>query len=163
MNRKINNVSGIVFKIFFLFQDEADREHRPEMLSETVDNVVRSSRTGSLWMVDNETGLLDAYNLLYPDNTDTAALKEGERLRRMQQVMLQTMCVFRRGTVKKVFSLYKHGDAVSLLTEFISRNEPYFQEMLGYLQGQDKAWRKHFQERVEEVWTWMKQCQESVD
>ena len=88
--------------------------------------------------------------------------KEAARFLRMHRDMLQTLCVFRRSTVNKVFSLYKQRDAVSLLSQFVSRNEPYFMEMMGYLLGQDKAWRKHFQERVEEVWTWMKQCQESV-
>ena len=38
-----------------------------------------------------------------------------------------------------------------MLFQFMSSNEPYFMEMMGYLQGQDKAWRKHFQERVEEA------------
>ena len=110
-------------------------------------------------MIDNERGVLDAYNLLYP--TDSSQEREASIVNKMHSDMLQTMCVFRRQTVRRVFSLYKHGDAVSLLQEFVTRNEPYFKEMLGYLQGQDKAWRKHFQERVEEVWTWMKQCQES--
>ena len=113
-------------------------------------------------MIDNESGLLDAYNLLYPQSADSWMKKEAARFLRMHKDMLQTLCVFRRSTVNKVFSLYKQGDAVSLLSQFVSRNEPYFKEMMGYLQGQDKAWRKHFQERVEEVWTWMKQCQESV-
>jgi len=143
-------------------QDGAEKENRPEILSETVHNVVRSTATGSLWMIDNESGLLDAYNLLYPQSADSWMKKEAARFLRMHKDMLQTLCVFRRSTVNKVFSLYKQGDAVSLLSQFVSRNEPYFKEMMGYLQGQDKAWRKHFQERVEEVWTWMKQCQESV-
>ena len=137
---------------------EAERENKPELLQEPVHNLVKSSQTGSLWMIDNEKGLLDAYNLLYPK--DPAQEKEGSRLRKMHTDMLQTMCVFRRQTFKRVFSLYKHDDGVSLLLEFVTRNEPYFKEMLGYLQGKDKAWRQHFQERVEEVWSWMKQCQE---
>ena len=114
-------------------------------------------------MIDNESGLLDAYNLLYPIEGGEIRDQEGERFRRMHIDMLQTLCIFRRQTVNKIFNLYKQGDGVTHLLEFVSRNEPYFKEMYGYLRpGQDFAWRRHFQERVEEVWTWMKQCQESV-
>lgn len=145
-------------------QDAAEKEKRPEILSETVHNLVRSSDTGSLWMIDNESGLLDAYNLLYPEARDSRSRTEAERFQRMHSDMLQTLCVFRRSTVNKVFSLYKHGDAVTLMENLVTRNEPVFKEMMGYLQIQnkDRAWRRHFHQRVEEVWTWMKQCQESA-
>ena len=152
-------------KLMFPFsQDAAEREERPEILSETVHNLVRSTDTGSLWMIDNESGLLDAYNLLYPEARDSRSRREAARFQRMHSDMLQTLCVFRRSTVNKVFSLYKHGDAVTLLEDLVTKNEPVFKEMMGYLQIQDKdrAWRKHFHQRVEEVWTWMKQCQESA-
>ena len=145
-------------------QDAAEREERPEILSETVHNLVRSRDTGSLWMIDNESGLLDAYSLLYPEARDSRSRTEAARFQRMHSDMLQTSCVFRRSTVNKVFSLYKHGDAVTLLDDLVTRNEPLFKEMIGYLQikNKDIAWRKHFHHRVEEVWTWMKQCQESA-
>lgn len=147
-------------------QDAAEREKRPEILSETVHNLVKSSDTGSLWMIDNESGMLDAYNLLYPEpeERDSRSRTEAVRFQRMHSDMLQTLCVFRRSTVNKVFSLYRQGDAVTLLEDLVTRNEPVFKEMIGFLhiQKKDRAWRKYFHQRVEEVWTWMKQCQESA-
>ena len=63
----------------------------------------------------------------------------------------------------KVFSLYKEGDmAVTSLEDLITRNEPMFKEMILKIQNKDMAWRKHFHQRIEEVWTWMKQCQENA-
>ena len=80
----------------------------------------------------------------------------------MQRDLLQTTCIFRRQTVDRVFSLYKAGDAASLLDTFVSRAEPLYRELLEGLPEQEEAFRGHFQERLEEVWTWMKQCQENV-
>ena len=106
--------------------------------------------------------MLDAYNLLYPQFVDSEATKEANRFKNMHQDMLQTTCIFKRSTVDKIFGLYKNGDTVSLLNDFINRNEPFYGELPRSIPGQDSAYRKHFQERVEEVWTWMKQCQENV-
>ena len=50
-----------------LLQDAAEKEGRPEILSETVHNLAKSRRTGAIWLIDNESGMIDAYDLLYPD------------------------------------------------------------------------------------------------
>ena len=91
-----------------------------------------------------------------------AAEREARRFRSMQRDLLQTTCIFRRQTVDRVFSLYKAGDAAGLLDSFVSRAEPLYRELLEGLPEQEEAFRGHFQERLEEVWTWMKQCQENV-
>jgi len=143
-------------------QDAAEKENHPEVLSETVHNLAKSTRTGSLWLIDNESGMLDAYSLLYPQFVDNEAKKEANRFKTMHQDMLQTTCIFKRSTVDKIFGLYKNGDTVSVLNDFISRSEPFYEELLRSIPGQDAAYKEHFQERVEEVWTWMKQCQENV-
>jgi len=145
-------------------QDTAEKEGQPKILSETVHNLAKSSQTGGLWLLDNESGLLDAYTLLYP-STDMgpAAENEAMRFRAMQTDLLQTTCIFRRQTVDRVFNLYKAGDAAELLDAFVSRAEPLYRDLVEALPRiQQDAWREHFQERVEEVWTWMKQCQEDV-
>ena len=147
--------------LFTFAKDAAEKEDRPEILSETVHNLVKSSDTGSLWMIDNESGLLDAYNLLYPEERDSRSSTKAARFQKMHTDTLQTLCVFRRSTVDKVFSLYKQGDmAVTLLEDLVTRNEPVFKEMILQIQNKDRAWRKYFHLRIEEVWTWMKQCQE---
>jgi len=145
-------------------QDTAEKEGRPEILSETVHNLAKSSQTGGLWLLDNESGLFDAYTLLFPSQEmGPAAQNEALRFRAMQTDLLQTTCIFRRQTVDRVFNLYKAGDAAGLLDAFVSRAEPLYRELLEALpRTQQDAWRDHFQGRVEEVWTWMKQCQEDV-
>jgi len=145
-------------------QDTAEKEERPEILSETVHNLAKSSQTGGLWLLDNESGLLDAYSLLFPSREmGPAAQKEALRFRAMQTDLLQTTCIFRRQTVDRVFNLYKAGDAAELLDAFVGKAEPLYRDLVQALpEIQQDAWREHFQERVEEVWTWMKQCQEDV-
>jgi len=145
-------------------QDTAEKEDRPEVLSETIHNLVKSSQTGGLWLLDNESGLLDAYAVLYPSpEMGLDAEREAIRFRAMQTDLLQTTCIFRRQTVDRVFNLYKSGDGAALLDAFVSKAEPLYRDLLlGLSDIQQNAWRSHFQERVEEVWTWMKQCQEDV-
>jgi len=145
-------------------QDTAEKEDQPEILSETVHNLAKSSQTGGLWLLDNESGLFDAYTLLFPSQEmGPAAQNEALRFRAMQTDLLQTTCIFRRQTVDRVFNLYKAGDAAGLLDAFLSRAEPLYRELLEALpRTQQDAWRENFQGRVEEVWTWMKQCQEDV-
>jgi len=145
-------------------QDTAEKEGQPEILSETVHNLAKSSQTGGLWLLDNESGLFDAYTLLFPSQEmGPAAQNEALRFRAMQTDLLQTTCIFRRQTVDRVFNLYKAGDAAGLLDAFLSRAEPLYRELLEALpRTQQDAWRENFQGRVEEVWTWMKQCQEDV-
>jgi len=144
-------------------QDAAEKEKRPDILSETVHNLASSSRTGSIWLIDNESGMLDSYNLLYPQFEDKEAELEANRFQRMQLDLLQTTCIFRRNTVDRVFSLYRSGENLpSLLDSFIANNEPLYPELLASLRGRDLAYRKHLHDRVTEVWTWMKQCQENV-
>ena len=140
--------------------EAAEREGRPEVLSEPVHNLLTSRQTGRLWLIDNEAGLLDGYSLLYSTSEEEAA--QAERLQQLQEDSLHTLCVFKRSTVAAVFALYKSGDAASMLGQFIARNEPLYQEMLQHLPGQQEVWQQHFQQRIEEVWIWMKQCQESV-
>ena len=108
------------FKNLELALNSNHTENRPEILSETVHNLLKSSDTSSLWMIDNESGLLDAYNLL-----DSRSSAKSARFQRMHSDTLQTLCVFRRSSGDKVFSLYKHGDmAVTLLEDLVTRNDP---------------------------------------
>merc|ERR1712080_593895 len=58
---------------------------RPEVLSETIHNLAKSSQTDGLWLLDNESGLLDAYALLYPSpEKGLDAEREAIRFRAMQ-------------------------------------------------------------------------------
>jgi len=144
-------------------QDAAEKEGRPELLAETVHNLAKNSVTGKLWLLDNESGMLDSYSLLYPrSNMGHMAEREGQRFRSMQRDLLQSTCIFRRQTVDRVFQLYRAGDTAMLLNTFVGRKEPLYRELLAGLREQEQVLREHLDERVGEVWEWMKQCQEGV-
>ena len=69
-------------------------------------NLAKNSVTGKLWLLDNESGMLDSYSLLYPrSNMGHMAEREGQRFRSMQRDLLQSTCIFRRQTVDRVFQL----------------------------------------------------------
>ena len=99
--------------------------------------------------IDNEAGLL-----ISPGRED------GLRLREHHRDLLHSLCVFKRSTVAAVFSLYSSGAAVSQLEQFIERHEPLYQEMVKKLPHWMKRTREELPKRIEEVWLWMKQCQE---
>merc|ERR1712080_514977 len=49
-------------------QDAADKESKPEIMSENIHNVVKDDG-GKLWFIDNESGLVDAYKMMYEDRS----------------------------------------------------------------------------------------------
>ncbi|CAG2123264.1 unnamed protein product, partial [Medioppia subpectinata] len=46
-------------------QDAALKQNNTTILKETIHNLVKSTKTNSIWMIDNESGFLDAYWLMY--------------------------------------------------------------------------------------------------
>jgi four-jointed box protein 1 len=113
-----------------------------------------STTTGSLWLIDNESAFLDAYSLLYGSGDDDS----GEsRFIHFHEVMLRTMCIFRKKTINRLFALHKSIDPANLLLKFISDNEPLFSELPKIYSN--SIFAKHFPERLEQVWQWVKQCQ----
>ena len=89
------------------FQDTAEKEGQPEILSETVHNLAKSSQTGfyiisiitilimitsstssgGLWLLDNESGLFDAYTLLFPSQ-EMGPAAQNEALRWPWQISI---------------------------------------------------------------------------
>ncbi|KAG0728500.1 Four-jointed box protein 1 [Chionoecetes opilio] len=78
--------------------DATEGEGRPEVLAGTVHNLVRNRDTGALWLLDNESGLVDGYSLLY-NGGDPA---QASRFSAFHRHLLQSMCVIpethRRGS-----------------------------------------------------------------
>ena len=140
-----------------------EQEHRPSILSEPIHNLAKDTTTGRLVLLDNESGLLDAYALLYPSSTlGPPAQLEAARFRSMQRALLHTTCVFRRTTLQQLFGLYRAGDAVEVLEDFLTSSEPLYRQLVEEVgEGKMAGFREHFQERLEEVWGWLKECQEA--
>ena len=145
---------------FNFYQDGADNEKRPAILHETIHNLAKSSKTDSLWLLDNESAFLDSYSLLYAVDGD--AEKNANRFQKFHQDMLETTCVFRRKTVNRLYALYKNSDPAQLLLRFVSDNEPLFRTMLPTIH-ENSPFMKHFGERVQNLWSWIRKCQLSVN
>jgi four-jointed box protein 1 len=126
-------------------------------LRETIHNLAMSTTTGSLWLIDNESAFLDAYSLLYNDDDDDDNNNNGNRFVRFHEIMLKSMCVFRKKTVNRIFALHKSVEPADLLLKFISDNEPLFSELPKIYPN--SVFVQHFPERLEQVWQWVKQCQ----
>lgn len=46
-------------------QDGAEAEKKPSIIEEPIRNLRKSKNREKLWLIDNESGLLDAYDLMY--------------------------------------------------------------------------------------------------
>jgi four-jointed box protein 1 len=141
--------------LYFAFQDGAEKEKKPSILRETIHNLALSEETGSLWLLDNESSFLDAYSLLYDGS------QNGAKFQNFHSQMLQTMCIFRKKTVHRLFALQKSIDPAQLLLRFVSDNEPLFNELPKI--HPNSVFRQHFSQRIDQVWDWIRQCQLQVN
>ncbi|XP_076328830.1 uncharacterized protein LOC143235012 [Tachypleus tridentatus] len=132
-------------------QDAADRERKPSILRETIHNLVKSRKTSAIWLIDNESGLLDSYSLLYGGAN---GINEESRFISFHKDMLSTMCIFRKSTTNHLFWLYRQQLPYSILLEFIKKFEPLFVRLPSvYL---NKEFYRHFHERLREVFSYIK-------
>lgn len=129
-------------------QDGADQEHRQGVLSEKVRNLLKSTKTNKLWFIDNESGLFDAYDLLY----NTA----GNSFIKYHKMMLQTLCVFQKSVVNSISHLHASENPHLVLEGFAARHEPlleFFQKDYVY-----SIFKEKFKDRISEVYNWIKYC-----
>lgn len=137
-------------------QDAAEKEGRPQILTGTIHNLVRSEATDALWLLDNESGLVDAYTLLY----GTADPVQSARFSAFHTRMLKSMCVFRRSTMEAILGLAHHPAPQTLLVDFVKLHEPLFGRLPDPLEN--KLFMKHFPQRLAQVHDWMVKCAERV-
>ncbi|CAL1266390.1 unnamed protein product [Larinioides sclopetarius] len=128
-------------------QDAADKEKKPSIMQETIHNLVRSKTDGALWLIDNESGLLDSYSLLYGP-----AGQDGRFLAFHQQ-MLNSTCLFRRSTVERVQWLHKTRHAGRILLDLVTQLEPLFSPI-----ERVEEVSKRLQERIGEVNEHVQRC-----
>lgn len=147
-------------------QDAADREKKPSILSETIHNLVKSRKSNTVWLIDNESGLLDSYSLLY--GTQNGAVNDVEsgtnptsktlnRFVQFHRDMLRTMCVFRRSTVHRVDWLARRTRPVRVLMAALLRHEPQFRR-LPDVSG-NGHFARNFKRRLNEVRNHVAHCQ----
>ena len=143
-------------QLILFFQDGAEKEDRPAILKETIHNLARSTQTGSLWFIDNESSFLSAYSILYGESAARPSKFLGFHKR-----MLETTCVFRRKTISRLFAMHKSADPAGLLLRFVGDNEPLFAGLPKI--HANAAFSEHFPERLNQVWKWVRQCQHEAN
>lgn len=143
------NLSVRFLYIIVLFQDAASKLKRPGLIKETVRNLAKSTRTGSLWMIDNESAFLAGYGVIH--------LQKDRKMSRYLENMLKANCIFRRSTVQRLFALHKSARPAELLIQLTQTNEPLFQELPTI--HENSIFVQHFAERLEQVWQWVQHCQ----
>ena len=131
-------------------QDGAEREQRSSVIEENIRNLRQDSTTHKLWLIDNESGLLDAYDLLYES-------KESPRFINFHQQMLQTICVFNKKLIKAVKKLASNSEPDLVLIRETIKEQPLFKQLQRGMEFQ--RFRKHFNERLHEVLDWVKKCE----
>lgn len=144
-------------------QDAAEKEKQPDIFErDTIHNLAISRSSGAwrgLWLIDNESGLLDAYSLMYDDaNTKN---DQGSRFVIFHNRMLRTFCVFRRSTRHRLASLLRPTrKALYVLLEYVRQEEPLF--VVPNVMTDNDDFADKFQQRVVDVYDWMKRCQKGT-
>lgn len=109
---------------------------------------MKSSRSHSIWMIDNESGFLDGYWLMYSRQNGN----ESQFFQDFHNSMLTTNCVFRRTTVDHLRQLSTHPNPNKLLIDFVSEYEPSFKRQLFQIKPDYvKHFTQHFQQRIDRV------------
>ncbi len=123
-------------------------------MSETVHNLAKSSDSGHLWFLDNESSFLVAYSLIYEANGTSKFEVFHRRL-------LQTTCIFRRRTIERIAAIREavaqsDTTAARLLLRLVETAEPLWASLPTV--HEDSLFSLHFGERLDAVWRWVGQC-----
>ena len=137
-------------------QDGALEKGSESVMRERIRNLRRHAATGRLWLIDNESGLVDAYELLY----QTSDRRTRGRFYRFHRRTLRSVCVFRRRTLAAVAALARLGGATAAadrLVALVSRQEALYTR-LPPDDAQMAVFRQKFATRLRDVVEWARTC-----
>lgn len=141
-------------------QDAAEKEQRQSILDETVHNLVKSQADHGLWFIDNESGILDGYTLMYSSTTTTNNLTSsddsGGNFIKFHNQMLGSVCVFRLSTARRIHWLSRQTNPLQVLVDFVAKYEPHFTDSESILSNTELI--SHFRTRVIDVYSRIKSC-----
>ncbi|KAK3103387.1 hypothetical protein FSP39_018881 [Pinctada imbricata] len=135
---------------FASMQDGAYEQKNQKILLDNIRNL-RKSKNSKLWLIDNESGLLDAYDLLYNDSLG------GYKFRKFHADMLRTMCVFQKPVVDAIKTLHASEEPHVQLNEFAFRYDSLLQTL--WSKSLFNLYEKKFKERVNDIYEWIKYCE----
>merc|ERR1719419_1761868 len=132
-------------------QDGADREQKPSIITENIRNLRKIWQTGQLWLIDNESGMFDAYELMYKGGP------MGEKFIEFHKKMLQSICIFHRKTVDKIRALSSLDRPYIVLESYASEQEPLYTKLVkNYVEY--NLFKTYFHKRLKEVLDWIDSC-----
>ena len=135
-------------------QDSAEHDNKPSIMEEPIRNLRKSAKDGKLWLVDNESGLFDAYEVLRNVRGDYTT----SRFSIFHQQTLQTMCVFQAHVIRALKKLGESSAPHERLLNYALSMEP----LLTQLPRNDKNYKNFaslFPHRVKMVLNWVEKCQ----
>lgn len=131
-------------------QDAAMKEDRPSIIQEHIRNLRKSPKTGKFWLIDNESGLLDAYDLLYRDKIS------GKHFVMFHQQMLRTMCIFQKSVAVSLQTLKNFTSPHNKLEEFAQQHERLLSQVpKDYTYS---IFKSMFSKRLTDVSNWIEHC-----
>ncbi|RUS89549.1 hypothetical protein EGW08_002667, partial [Elysia chlorotica] len=135
-------------------QDGVERENDPTILEQSIRNLRPSKRGAKLWLIDNESGLLDAYTVLYLQHS------VNSKFIQFHESMLRTMCVFQSSLVRRVERLYQHPAPHRALMRTATHRDALVRKV-----ARDESFRlfrEKFPQRLANVVRWIQDCREMV-
>ena len=128
-------------------QDGADHEKKPEIMREYMRNLPKD-RAGKLWLIDNESGLLDAYHLI-PVST--------AKFHRFHTQMLHTSCILNKRTVSKILTLAKFPEPHKLLVNYAQKQDSLY-KLFPDEHTEFTLFKKLFHTRLKDIVAWVDHC-----
>ncbi|GFS17609.1 four-jointed box protein 1 [Elysia marginata] len=132
-------------------QDGAERENDPHILEESIRNLRPSDRGAKLWLLDNESGLLDAYTVLYLKSS------RSDKFLAYHEAMLRTVCVFQRGVIRAVNNLHAETVPHRALLRYAAERDKMVDKI-----ARDEGFRlfkENIAQRLDNVVKWIKTCE----
>ena len=132
-------------------QDGAEEQNSQSVIQDLIRNLRKSTKTGKFWLIDNESGLLDAYELMY------RSFDYGERFVRFHKQMLQTLCIFERPLVEALKNLHNSIKPHEQLEEFTRKYEPLYDKVPK--DQTESLFHLMFSKRISDVVGWIQHCE----
>lgn len=132
-------------------QDGAYEKGSSDIMREHIRNLRQNWQTRKMWLIDNESGLLDSYELMYNGG------ESGLRFINFHQRMLKSNCIFRRSTVGQIQQLADSDDPAYVLMKHTEHYDSLYHK-LPVNSKCFKIFTAHFHIRLKEILDWAQSC-----
>lgn len=120
-------------------------------MHENIRNLRQVWQSGKLWLIDNESGFRDAYEMMFNGR------EAGHKFVEFHEHVLNSICVFRKKTVAKVAALAAESDPHLVLERFAAMHDPLY-ERLKWSKNGYELFKYQFHKRLKRVVEWVRHC-----